>query len=116
MNWDQGESFNFYAMVEYGPCTKARIDSWFYLGQWWKQDPSKGPGSPDRTDPKPDYMIIVRDSFDMTYFPVYCSREALRAQVNEYSTREHMSVMEVYDLHFNAQEQIDRVRCWAVPE
>jgi len=78
--------------------TKMMISGWFDEGVTLKKD----------------FMLVVCDTFDHEDYPVYATREQVRQCYNEHN--ENMQrVMEVYDLSFDKEKQLNEQRAFHLP-
>lgn len=66
---------------------------------------------------KSTHMIVVCDTFDYEYYPVYVGQgESFWDRFNHYNGQNMQRVMEVYDLSADKAEQFAERRAWSVPK
>lgn len=89
--------------------TRADIESWFG-GEYYNFHLSL-----ERGKTKPEYMIVVCDTFDYDDYPVYCTREDFAATYAAYNGKNMQKIMEVYDLSKPMVPQLDEYRAFNCP-
>lgn len=62
------------------------------------------------------YMLVVCDTFDYSNYPVYAADlDECLSKFKAIDGKEMQKVMEVYDLSYDMQEQLNTARCNRLP-
>lgn len=62
---------------------------------------------------KATHLIVVCDTFDYNDYPVFVQKnEDVKIIVEEYSGRNMQTIMEVYNLNKNIEDQLNSDRCY----
>lgn len=76
------------------------------IRRWFKKGAEEGEA----------YMIIVCDTFDYDDYPVYTSKESYNERHSHYIQASMQTIMEVYDLNQDMEEQLAEHRCFRGPK
>lgn len=63
-----------------------------------------------------DYMIVVCDTFDYEDYPAYATKDTFANREKHYKAASMQTIMEVYDLNQDMEEQLAERRCFRGPE
>lgn len=63
-----------------------------------------------------DYMLVICDTFDYDYFPVYCLKTELQSKINHYKNKSMAKIMEIYSYNENFETQLKKDRCFSLPK